>query len=50
MAASVEVAIRASIKPGEVLPTPTATFEVDQLAPQGLSLLFGPKQARTLLT
>ena len=37
---------------GEVLPTPTGTasFVVDQLDAEGLSLLFGPKKTRTLLT
>lgn len=52
MKASVEAAIRSSVRPGEVLPTPTgtATFVVDQLDAQGLSLLFGPKKTRTLLT
>ena len=51
MRTSVEAAIRTSVRPREVLPTPTgtATFVVDQLAPEGLSLLFGPKQTRTLL-
>ena len=52
MRTSVEAAIRSSIRPGEVLPTPTgtATFVVDQLEAEGLSLLFGPKETRTLLT
>lgn len=49
---SVESAIRRSVRPGEVLPTPTgtATFVVGQLDPKGLSLLFGPTMTRTLLT
>lgn len=48
---SVEAAIRSSVRPGEVLPTPTgtATFVVDKLDAQGLSLLFGPQRTRTLL-
>ena len=48
---SVEAAIRSSVQPGEILPTPTgtATFTVDQLEPAGLSLLFGPRRTRTLL-
>jgi hypothetical protein len=52
MKASVEAAIRSSIRPGEVLPTPTgiATFVVDKMDAEGLSLLFGPKMTRTLLT
>ena len=52
MRTSVEAAIRSSVRPGEVLPTPTctATFVVDQLGADGLSLLFGPKKTRTLLT
>jgi hypothetical protein len=52
MITSVETAIRASVRPGEVLPTPTgtATFAVDQVDAQGLSLLFGPKKTRTLFT
>jgi hypothetical protein len=52
MKASVEPAIRSSVRPGEVLPTPigTATFEVDQLNAERLSLLFGPQKTRTLLT
>ncbi len=52
MKASVEAAIRSSVKSSEVLPTPTgtATFAVDQLDAEGLSLLFGPKKTRTLLT
>jgi hypothetical protein len=49
---SVEDAIRSSIQPGEVLPTPTgtATFVVDQLDTDGLSLLFGPKKTRTTVS
>ena len=52
MKSSVEASIRSRVKPGEVLPTPTgtATFVVDQLTAEGLSLLFGPKKTRTLLT
>jgi hypothetical protein len=52
MRTSVEAAIRSSVRPGEVLPTPTGTktFIVDQLEAEGLSLLFGPKKTRTLLT
>ena len=52
MRPSVEAAIRSSVRPREVLrtPTDTATFEVDQLAAEGLSLLFGSKKTRTLLT
>ncbi len=52
MKTSVEAAIRLSIRPREVLwtPTETATFEVEQLYPEGLSLLFGRKKTRTLLT
>lgn len=52
MRASVETAIRSSVRPGEILPTPTgtATFVVDQLDAEGLSLLFGPKKTRTLLS
>lgn len=52
MKASVEAAIRSSVRPGDILPTPTdtATFEVDQLDAQGMSLLFGPRRTRTLLT
>ena len=52
MKVSVEAAIRSSVRQGEVLPTPTgtATFVVDQLDVEGLSLLFGPKKTRTLLT
>ncbi len=52
MRPSVEAAIRSSVRPREVLrtPTDTATFEVDQLAEEGLSLLFGSKKTRTLLT
>ena len=52
MRTSVEAAIRSSVRPGEVLPTPTgkATFIVDQLEAKGLSLLVGPKETRTLLT
>jgi len=52
MKASVEAAIRSSVRAGEVLPTPTgtATFVVDQLDAEGLSLLFGPQKTRTLLT
>ena len=52
MMTSVEAAIRSRVRPGEVLPTPTgtATFVVDQLDAEGLSLLFGPKKTRTLLT
>lgn len=48
---SVEEAIRSSVRPGELLPTPTgtATFAVHQLDAAGLSLLFGPKETRTLL-
>lgn len=52
MKASVEAAIRSSIHPGEVLPTPTgtATFVVDKMDAAGMSLLFGPKMTKTLLT
>ena len=52
MNASVEAAIRSSVRQGEVLPTPTGTaaFVVDQLDAEGLSLLFGPKKTRTLLS
>src|SRR5690242_19099992 len=52
MRTSVEAAIRSSVRPGEVLPTPTGTaaFVVDQLDAEGLSLLFGPKKTRTLLS
>jgi hypothetical protein len=51
MSGPVEAAIRSSVRPGEVLPTPTgtATFEVGQLEPEALSLLFGPKRTVTLL-
>jgi hypothetical protein len=51
MGATVESAIRSAIEAGEVLTTPTgkATFEVGELAPEGLWLLFGPKKTRTLL-
>ena len=49
---SVEAAIRSSVRPGEVLRTPTGTapFVVAQLGAEGLSLLIGPKRTRTLLT
>ena len=49
---SVEAAIRSGVRPGDVLPTPTgtATFVVDRLDAQGLSLLFGRQMTRTLLT
>jgi hypothetical protein len=52
MGATVESAIRSAIEAGEVLTTPTgkATFEVGELAPEGLWLLFGPKKTRTLLS
>jgi hypothetical protein len=52
MKLSVEAAIRASVRSGEVLPTPTgtATFVVDKMDADGLSLLLGPKMTRTLLT
>jgi hypothetical protein len=52
MKESVETAIRSSVRPGEILPTPTGTvtFVVKQLDAEGLSLLFGPKKTRTLLT
>lgn len=51
MSGPVEAAIRSSVRPGEVLPTPTgtATFDVGQLEPEALSLLFGPKRTVTLL-
>ena len=51
MKASVEAAIRSSIRPGEVLPTPTgaATFVVDKMDAEGLSLLFGPKLTRNIV-
>src|SRR5215471_10557240 len=52
MRTSVEAAIRSTVHPHEALLTPTgvATFEVDQLAAEGLSLLFGPKKTRTVLS
>lgn len=52
MGPSVKAAIRSSIQPREVLltTTETATFEVGQLASEGLSLLLGPKKTKTLLT
>jgi hypothetical protein len=52
MTTNVEAAIRSTLRSGEVLPTPTgtATFTVDQIDADGLSLLFGPKKTRTLLT
>jgi hypothetical protein len=52
MKTSVETAIRSSVRPGEVLPTPTgtATFVVGQIDEEGLSLLIGPQRTRTLLT
>jgi hypothetical protein len=52
MSGLVQTAIRSSLRPGEVLPTPTgtATFEVCQLELEGLSLLFGRRKTRTLLT
>jgi hypothetical protein len=51
MGATVESAIRSAFEAGEVLTTLTgkATFEVGELAPEGLWLLFGPKKTRTLL-
>jgi hypothetical protein len=52
MTTNVETAIRSALRSGEALPTPTgtATFTVDQIDADGLSLLFGPKKTRTLLT
>jgi hypothetical protein len=52
MKVSVEAAIRSSVRPGEVLRTPTGTasFEVAQLSGEGLSLLIGPVRTRTLLS
>lgn len=52
MTTNVEEAIRSALRSGEVLATPTgaATFTVDQIDADGLSLLFGPKKTRTLLT
>lgn len=52
MGRSVQEAIQSSVRPGDVLLTPTgaATFVVDRLDGEGMSLLFGPKMTRTLLT
>jgi hypothetical protein len=49
MSGPVQAAVRSSVRPGEVLPTPTGTttFGVGQLRAEGLSLLFGPSQTRT---
>jgi len=51
MTTSVEAAVRAAVRPGDILPTPTgqATFEVSELSSQGLALLFGPARTRTLM-
>lgn len=52
MRRSVQEAIRSAVRGGDVLLTPTgiATFVVDELDAKGLSLLFGPRMTRTLLT
>ncbi len=52
MASSVEIAVRAAVKQGDVLPTPTgsAEFIVGSVDLRGVTLLFGPKRTRTFFS
>jgi hypothetical protein len=48
----VETAIRERLASGTHLPTPTerATFEISEMTPDALILLFGPKKTRTAIS
>jgi hypothetical protein len=48
----VEAAVRSRLVPETQLPTPTerATFEISEMIPDALILLFGPKKTRTAIS
>lgn len=52
MASSVKLAVRATVKRGDMLPTPTgsAEFIVESVDVRGLILLFGPKRTPTFFS